>query len=357
MEDERASGTLGGPVDPSSGRPAATTADQTPDEALPTPTLPDRPPPGQPLPGQPPPGQPPPEPLAAIAGDERDRDALASQAEHDAIAEASAAVAAATVADPSAICPFLRRVDAEGGLFEPHLLADDANRCAALEELQPQSIRQQELVCLDRAYLACPRYLRGAVARSRAADVTEHRISRPVVVAAMILVASIAASGAFVLARGGISLPSAVLGEGGPSPTAGAVASPPGQATATAPTGTGPVTPVPSVTSPAPTPASPATVAPAASASAPPTRQPATPAPTARPKPTANPTSNRYAYLVACPDRPDCYIYTVRAGDNLRSIANWFGVSYDTVLRLNPAIVDPALIRKGDPIALPPPTR
>ncbi len=84
-----------------------------------------------------------------------------------------------------------------------------------------------------------------------------------------------------------------------------------------------------------------------------------TPSPTPRPAatPTPAPTSNRYALLKPCPDRPDCWIYTVRAGDNLVSIANYFGVAYDTVLELNPQIGDPTTIRRGDRIRLPPPTR
>jgi hypothetical protein len=36
---------------------------------------------------------------------------------------------------------------------------------------------------------------------------------------------------------------------------------------------------------------------------------------------------------------------------------NWFGVPYDTVLRMNPQLGDPKDIHAGDRIRMPPPTR
>ncbi|MDH4141249.1 MAG: LysM peptidoglycan-binding domain-containing protein, partial [Chloroflexota bacterium] len=74
--------------------------------------------------------------------------------------------------------------------------------------------------------------------------------------------------------------------------------------------------------------------------------------PTAKPAPT----SDRYALLVACPDKPRCWIYVVRRGDNLYSIANYFGVPLDDVYAMNPTVRTTGL-RAGMELRLPPPTR
>jgi hypothetical protein len=238
--------------------------------------------------------------------------------------------------DPNT-CPFLRAV-ADGALVAPIERPDPANRCAALAEAVPQSLRQQELVCLSSGHVNCPRYLRGAavvVETPTPVVRTGRTLTTPVFASLVLLVMAVSASVAFVFARGGIGLTAAV-----PSPSATAVAA------------VGSPSPSAAVATPSASPTSSATITPSLSPTA--SSSPTTPTP--KPTPAPTPKSDRYKLLRACPGTPKCWIYRVRSGDNLYSIANYFGVSQDSIYARNPWLKSSGL-RAGRELRLPPPTR
>ena len=161
-----------------------------------------------------------------------------------------------------------------------------------------------------------------------------NRTVTPAVAAALVvLAASFALSVAFVLANGGLNLP----------------------ASAQVPTGSRDLAAAPSIE---------ATSSPLALASPAPssTTTLATPAPglASTPPPTTEPTpgrpSNRYDLLTACPSTPDCWVYVVRQGDNLSSIARYFGVPLKVVEERNPWTKTTQLVA-GQKLLLPAPTR
>jgi LysM repeat protein len=250
------------------------------------------------------------------------------------------------------ICPFLRSIDDADRLGAPVETPDPANRCAALHDPVPQSLRQQELVCLTSGHVNCPRYLRGAMATSQPLErVPTARIVTPAIAgSALALVGAFLLSLAFVVSNGGIALSAAA----GPSLTGGvlgeveAATTPTPTALPTAiPTPAPTATPTPTA-SPIPTPSA----SPSLSPSPAPTAAP-TPAPTA--KPTAKPRSSRYALLKPCSNTPNCYVYVIRSGDNLYSIVNYFGVSLKTVKAWNPWTASGLKVGRG--LRVPPPTR
>jgi hypothetical protein len=274
-----------------------------------------------------------------------------------------------------AVCPFFRFA-LDGDLVAPLLKPDEGNRCAAIGAPRPESARQQELVCLTPAHADCPRYLRGALAlQDPAAARRPAAVPRATLAALLILVLSAGISFGFVVQRGGIELP---VVAGAPSSTTLALAASP----VAAPTATPNLGPTPAPTPLASVPASAAAVSvpPSASPTVPPSPSPTpspspspTPSPTASPsptpvltpsatppptpKPTKKPTSDRYKLLDPCPDRSNCYLYTVRSGDNLYSIAHYFGVPLATIYAWNPAYANGAHLKVGNKIRMPPPTR
>lgn len=266
--------------------------------------------------------------------------------------------AAPRVVDGGALtaCPFLR-LEAEGQLLLPGPTAAYDHRCIAIAGPRVVSSRQQELVCLRDAFIDCPRYRRAPASRSPRLAFRPPAIPRAIAASLAVLALSAGISFGFVLQRGGIDLPSTLAA----STAAAAV----GSGSASAPTPSAPAASAPPSTSAAPSAAgSPAAATPGSpngASSAPPAASPTpatTPAaPTASPAASSSgPSADRLAVISPCAGQPGCWIYHVRAGDNLWSIAHWFGIPLDTVYAWNP-VYKTKTIRAGDALRIPTPTR
>jgi LysM repeat protein len=170
---------------------------------------------------------------------------------------------------------------------------------------------------------------------------TAGRAMTPAIAGALVvLVVAFLVSLGFVVSTGGLVLTAA-------APSASAVGGVLAELETAAPTSV--PTPVPTASpSPSPTPSSTPSPSPTASASP-------TPTPTPTPTPRPRPTSDRYAVLKPCPGTPNCYLYVIRSGNNLYSIANYFGVPLKTVQAMNPWTANG--IKPGQTLRIPTPTR
>jgi len=109
---------------------------------------------------------------------------------------------------------------------------------------------------------------------------------------------------------------------------------------------TGPTAALPSSEPASPAPVSPAPT-PAATVPAPSSSQPG---PSLAPTPI--PSLDPLAALPACPDHPGCYLYTIRRGDTLSSIGSHWLIPVSTLEALNPQVTDPSTIVVGQVLYL-----
>jgi hypothetical protein len=247
------------------------------------------------------------------------------------------------------ICRFLRSINPDGSLDDAQSVAVSNHRCAAFGGPLPLSLRQQELVCLQRVHVSCPRYLRGTVLASEAAlnAPQEDDHSRP----GMIALAALA----LVVVAIAILVTGPVLGI---LPFGGAGASPSPIIIVVSPSaGATPVL----------TAGATATAAPTATAAHTPGAGTPTPAATVVASPTWPPgaTASRMNLLTPCAGGQNCYIYVVRGPgqngsqvtDTLSGIATFFGVKVDAVVALNPGLTAKSVLTAGQELKIPPPTR
>jgi hypothetical protein len=253
------------------------------------------------------------------------------------------------------VCPYLR-LDADGMLGEPAGEPTEDHRCLAIGGPVVLSPQQQRLVCLVGAHVDCPRYHRVPKPRpARRRTIRTPAVPRAIAASLVVLAVSAVVSFGFVMHRGGIDLTAGT--SAGPGDAAAVIAT---RAPAS-PADTPAASPAPTE---APTPVATQVPSPQAAATAAPRPSPA-PSATPRPAPTPRPTpaaaagtasASRLAVLKPCPGQAGCYVYTVRAGDNLFSIAHWFGVPLSSIYTMNPT-VQRSGIHPGMQLRIPTPTR
>ena len=247
------------------------------------------------------------------------------------------------------VCQFLRSINPDGTLDDPGSVAVSNHRCAAFGDPLPLSLRQQELVCLQRVHLSCPRYLRGTVLGGEAARAApqEDDRNRPGLVGLAALALVIVAIA--ILVTGPVL---GILPFGGagstPSPIIVVVSPSASRATPTLIAATSPgITPGPTRT-PALTATGTANQTAVASATWPP-----------------GATASRMNLLTRCPNGQNCYIYSVRGPgqngsqvtDTLQGIAGFFGVKVDAIVALNQGLTSSSVLTAGQQLRIPPPTR
>lgn len=175
----------------------------------------------------------------------------------------------------------------------------------------------------------------------------------------LVLAASFVLSVGFVVANGGPDLRAVAAidpGAGLASPRVPGASSGSVAAESASPTvSSSALSPGPTDPAPVPTPQLPEVSSPPAVTLTPTPIVIPTRAPTPSPAPTPQSGSDRYLLLEPCPDAPECWIYTVRSGDNLVSIARYFGISLDVVIELNPWTETTQLVPDQE-LRLPPPT-
>jgi LysM domain len=284
-------------------------------------------------------------------------------------------------------CHFLRSVGPDGRLVEAQRAAVPTHRCAAFGDPLPLSLRQQELVCLQRVHVSCPRYVRGTVlANENPAVQPDAEPRKPMPLLSIVGIGLVGLAVLVVLSAslglppfgGAASKPTDVIVVTTRAPSSSGLSVAPSVTPKTSPTATATAAVVSSpsasakptpTAAPTPTPTPTATRAPTPTATRAPTPT-ATRAPTPTPAAATWPpgaTASRMNLVVPCLGQSNCYVYTVRGSgpppggngspvaDTLSNIATFFGVDLNQVKALNSWAA--AGIKAGDKLKIPPPTR